>query len=90
MTTLAEKLDMLPEARRRKVEALAEELRAEERQRLMTAAKQQEALARPEMREMMRVYRNWQTTDRAQAPYREAQRDRPVIIATDHANLDPS
>ena len=59
--------------------------RTEEQEALL-----QEALARPGISEVMRVYENWQETDRAQEPYREAMRDRPVIIATDHVNVDPS
>jgi hypothetical protein len=50
----------------------------------------QEALARPGISEVMRVYENWKEQDRAQEPYREAMRDPPVIIATDHVNVDPS
>ena len=50
----------------------------------------QEALARPGIPEVMRVYGNWKEQDRAQEPYREAMRGRPVIIATDHINGDPS
>lgn len=46
----------------------------------------QEALARPGIVELMRVYGNW----KKQEPYREALRDRPVIIATDRVNVAPS
>ena len=49
----------------------------------------QEALARPGILEVMRVYENWKEQDQAQEPYREAMRDHPVIIATDHVNVDP-
>jgi len=111
MTTLAEKLNALPEERRRRIEALAEEFRVEEQDWQRTNAQEpsaipsqplpscrteqqqallKEALARPGMREMMQVYGNWQAADRAQAPFREALLDRPVVIATDHANIDPS
>lgn len=54
MTTLAEKMDMLPEARRRKVEALAEELRADQREALL-----QEVLAQPDVDEIMRRHESW-------------------------------
>ena len=111
MTTLTKKINMLPEARRRKIEALAEELRAEVRNGLMvtdressavskdplppTRTEQQETLlrevlARPGIPEMIQVYGDWQATDRTQESYRKALRDRPLTIATDHANMDPS
>ena len=59
--------------------------RTEEQEALL-----QEALARPGIRELMRVYGNWKEQDQAQEPYREAMRERPVLIATDHINVDPS
>ena len=59
--------------------------RTEEQEALL-----QEALARPGIVELMRVYGSWKKQDQAQEPYREAMRDRPVIIATDRVNADPS
>ena len=49
----------------------------------------QEALARPGIPEVVRVYGSWREQDRAQEPYREAMRGRPVTIATDRINTAP-
>lgn len=80
MTTLAEKMNTLPEERRRKIEALAEELRTEQREALL-----QEALARPSVDEIMRAYEGWLEQmalfHRAQPVPRP-----PVPVTTNHSN----
>lgn len=59
--------------------------RTEERDALL-----EEALARPGVREAMRVYDDWQKSQQVLETYRETTRERPVVIATDHTNFDPS
>ena len=38
----------------------------------------------------MRVYDDWQKSQQVLETYRETTRERPVVIATDHTNFDPS
>ena len=60
--------------------------RAQQREALL-----QEALAPPGVREAMRAYNDWWQVEQVLMAYREATRPRrPVIIATDHTNFDPS
>ena len=54
------------------------------------AALLQEALAQPGVREAMRVHNDWAQREQALVAYREAAREKPVIIATDHTNFDSS
>ena len=54
------------------------------------AALLKEALAQPGVREAMNAYNDWAQVEPALAAYREATREEPTIIATDHANFDPS
>lgn len=49
-----------------------------------------EALSRPGVREMMRVYQNWEQWDRGLDAYRSATRPRGRVIITDHANMSKS
>ena len=46
----------------------------------------QEALARPGIRELMRVYEDWHRVDRGLDSYRAATREPHRITTTDHAN----
>ena len=59
--------------------------RTEERDALL-----EEALARPGVREVMRVHGNWQELQQVLETYQNATHARPVIIATNHTNFDPS
>ena len=45
-----------------------------------------EALKRPGIREVMRVYNDWRQVDRGLDPYRAATRAPHRITTTDHAN----
>ena len=45
-----------------------------------------EALERPGIREVMRVYEHWHHVDRGLEPYRTATREPQRITTTDHAN----
>ena len=45
-----------------------------------------EALARPGVREVMRVYEEWRQIDGALDAYRAATKTAPTITTTDHAN----
>ena len=53
------------------------------------AALLKEALAQPGVREAMNAYNDWAQVEPALAANREATREEPTIIATDHANFDP-
>ena len=57
--------------------------RAQEHAALLKAAQ-----AQPGVREAINVYNDWAQREQAQAPFREASRKEPTIIATDHANFD--
>lgn len=46
----------------------------------------QEALARPGIRELMRVCKDWRRVDRGLDSYRAATREPHRITTTDHAN----
>ena len=46
------------------------------------------ALARPGIREVMKVYYDWRVRDRQLDPYRSATRRPGRTITTDHANFD--
>lgn len=46
----------------------------------------QEALERPGIRELMRVYEDWRQVDRGLDSYRAATREPRRITTTDHAN----
>lgn len=46
----------------------------------------QEALERPGIREIMRVYEDWRQADRGLDSYRAATREPHHITTTDHAN----
>ena len=48
-----------------------------------------EALKRPGIPEMMRVYGDWRTADRGLDPYRAATRAPARATTTDHANFRP-
>ena len=50
------------------------------------AAMLKEALARPGVREVMKVYGEWWHIDRELDAYRAATRRAPTITTTDHAN----
>ncbi len=45
-----------------------------------------EALARPGVREVMKVYGGWQQADRGLDAYRAASRKGGIVTTTDHAN----
>ena len=45
-----------------------------------------DALDRPGIREVMRVYEDWRHLDRGLDPYRAASREPQRIVTTDHAN----
>ena len=45
-----------------------------------------EALARPGVREVMKVYGGWQQADKGLDAYRAASRERGIVTTTDHAN----
>ena len=45
-----------------------------------------EALARPGVREVMKVYGDWQQADKGLDAYRTASKERRVVTTTDHAN----
>lgn len=45
-----------------------------------------EAIARPGIREVMRVYKDWRRVDRGLDSYRAATREPHRITTTDHAN----
>lgn len=55
--------------------------RAREHDRML-----EEALARPGVREFIRVYENWRMRDRALDPYRAMTRRRGRIIISDRVN----
>lgn len=46
----------------------------------------QEALERPGIRDLMRVYEDWRQADRGLDSYRAAMREPHRITTTDHAN----
>lgn len=46
----------------------------------------QEALARPGVREVMKVYGGWQQVDKGLDVYRAASRKGRIVTTTDHAN----
>ena len=50
------------------------------------AAMLEEALARPGVREVMRVYQNYQKADKGLDPYHLATKQPEVVITTDYAN----
>ena len=50
------------------------------------AAMLKEALARPGVREVMKVYGDWQQIDGELDAYRAAAKRAPTITTTDHAN----
>ncbi len=50
----------------------------------------QEALAQPGVRDALRVQGGWQEPLRVLQHYQEITREYPAVIATDHANFDPS
>lgn len=50
------------------------------------AAMLKEALARPGVREVMKVYGDWQQADKGLDAYRAATKRAPMITTTDHAN----
>ena len=45
------------------------------------------ALARPGVREVMEVYRNWQKADSGLDSYRAATKEPQTITTTDHTNM---
>ena len=45
-----------------------------------------EALARPGVREVMKVYGDWQQADKGLDAYRAASKEGRVVTTTDHAN----
>ena len=45
-----------------------------------------EALSRPGVREMMRLYQNWKQLDRGLDAYRAATKTHQIATITDHAN----
>ena len=51
------------------------------------AAMLREALARPGVREVMEVYRNYQNADRGLDSYRLAAKPTERVSTTDHANV---
>ena len=53
------------------------------------AAMLEEALKRPGIPEIMRVYGDWRTADRGLDPYRAATRALSRTTTTDHANFRP-
>lgn len=50
------------------------------------AAMLKEALARPGVREVMKVYGDWQQADKGLDAYRAASKEGRVVTTTDHAN----
>ena len=50
------------------------------------AAMLKEALARPGVREVMKVYGGWQQADKGLDAYRTASKEGGVVTTTDHAN----
>ena len=50
----------------------------------------EQALKRPGIPEIMRVYGDWRTADRGLDPYRAATRKPSHVTTTDHANVRPS
>ena len=61
--------------------ANADSARAREHDRML-----EDALARPGVREFIRVYESWRTRDRALDPYRAMTRRRGRIIISDRVN----
>ena len=53
------------------------------------AALLEEALKRPDIPEIMRVYGDWRTADRGLDPYRAATKAPARGTTTDHANFRP-
>ena len=54
------------------------------------AALLEEALKRPGIPEIMRVYGDWRTADRGLDPYRAATKEPSHVTTTGHANVRPS
>ncbi len=46
-----------------------------------------EAQARPGVYDVMQVYQSWQKLDQGLNPYREVIKDREIIAASDHTNI---
>ena len=51
------------------------------------AAMLKEALARPGVREVMKVYGGWRQADKGLDAYRAASRRGGIVTTTDHANI---
>ena len=47
----------------------------------------EEALARPDVREVMKIYAQWQRQDKGLDSYRAATKEPFQVSATDHANV---
>ena len=65
-----------------------DEAKPSERERAH-AALLEEALKRPGIPELMRVYGDWRNADRGLDPYRAATKDLSHTTTTDHANPRP-
>ena len=48
------------------------------------------ALARPGVREAMRVYQDWQRKDQKLEPYRQVLKTNVIVITTNHTNSQPA
>ena len=54
------------------------------------AAMLEEALRRPGVREVMKVFGDWQHADSGLDPYRSATKEASIVTTTDHANVQKS
>ena len=50
----------------------------------------EEALRRPGVREVMKVFGDWQHADSGLDPYRSATKEASIVTTTDHANVQKS
>ena len=65
--------------------AVSRTSRVQEREAMLKTA-----LARPGVREAMRVYQDWQRRDQELEPYRQVLKTNVVVITTSHTNSQPA